>query len=183
MTEPLAPGLYGIMAEFAEPEPLLDAAHAAYRAGYRAMDAFTPYPVEGLSDAIGFRRNGVALLALLGGLGGGTLAFAMQAYCNVIDYPINVAGRPDFSWPAFVPVTFELTVLGAALSAAFGMLALNRLPRLWHPAFNLPEFARASRDRFFLCFQAKDGSLDPVRLRELLGPFQPLSIREVGYEE
>src|SRR4051812_18912656 len=120
--------IYGIMAEFENPEPLLQAAQAAYSAGFRDMDAFTPYPVEDLAETIGFRRERVALLSLLGGIGGGTLAFGMQWYCNVIDYPINIGGRPDFSWPAFIPVTFELTVLGAALSAAFGMLALNRLP-------------------------------------------------------
>jgi hypothetical protein len=174
--------VYGVMAEFENPEALLEATKAAYRAGYRTMDAYTPYPIEELSESIGFKREGVALIALLGGLGGGLLAFGMETYCNVFDYPINVGGRPDFSWPAFIPVTFELTVLGAALSAAFGMLALNRLPKLWHPVFDLPEFARASRDRFFLCIQSKDAIFDPVAIRALLGKFAPLTLREVPFE-
>ena len=154
---------YGILGEFEAPEPLIHAAEAAYASGYRQMDAFTPFPVEDLAEALGLRRERVALITLVGGLCGGTLAFTMQWYCNVIDYPINIGGRPDFSWPAFIPVTFELTVLGAALSAAFGMLALNRLPKPWHPVFNSPEFARASRDRFFICIHARDPHYDPEK--------------------
>ncbi|MEO5968485.1 MAG: DUF3341 domain-containing protein, partial [Bdellovibrionia bacterium] len=123
------------------------------------------------------------LLTLLGGLTGGTLAFAMQWYSNVIDYPINVGGRPHFSWPAFIPVTFELTVLGAALSAAFGMLALNRLPKLWHPAFNSKAFARASRDRFFLCIQATDPLFDSKKIQSLFLHLNPISLEEVKLDE
>lgn len=171
--------IYGIMAEFDGPERLVEAAGAAYASGFREMDAFTPYPVEELAEAIGFRRERVALITLFGGMAGGTFAFAMQWYCNVIDYPINVGGRPDFSWPAFLPVTFELTVLGAALSAAIGMLALNRLPKPWHPVFILPEFSRASRDRFFLCIQTKDPQFDREKIRSLLEGFSPVSLREV----
>jgi hypothetical protein len=174
---------YGIFIEFSAPEPLLRMARIARQGGYTRMDAYTPFPVEGLAEAIGFQDRRVQLLTLLGGVGLGLLAFAMQWYCNVIDYPLNVAGRPDFSWPAFVPVTFELTILGASLSAAFGMLALNRLPQLWHPAFNLPAFARASRDRFFLCIQARDPAYDPEKIRTLLADPAVLSMQEVGYED
>jgi hypothetical protein len=175
--------VYGLLVEFKEPERLIKAAQAARLAGVRQMDAFSPFPLEQLPDAIGFERENTALLCLLGGLGGGILAFGMQWYCNVIDYPINVAGRPFNSWPTFIPVTFELTVLGAALSAAFGMLALNKLPMLWHPVFNAPEFARASRDRFFLCVLAKDRFYEPEKLQEIFKEFSPLSFREVSYEE
>lgn len=175
--------VYGILAEFAEPEPLLAASRGVYAAGYRQLDAFTPFPVEGLADAIGFRTDRVALFTLLGGIAGGALAFAMQWYCNVVGYPIDIGGRPMFSWPAFIPVTFELTVLGAALTAAFAMLALNRLPKPWHPAFNLSSFARASRDRFFLCVLARDPLYNPDTLRELLSTFQPLSIQEAPLDD
>ena len=175
--------IYGIMAEFDEPEPLIQAAHAAYEAGFRSMDAYTPFPVEGLAEAIGFKQERVALLTLLGGLSGGTLAFVMQWYSNVVDYPINVGGRPLFSWQSFIPITFELTVLGAALSAAFGMLVLNGLPKLWHPSFNSSTFSRASRDRFFLCIQAKDPLFDVKKIHSLLLALHPLSLEEVKLEE
>lgn len=175
--------IYGIMLEFNEPEPLVQASQKAYQEGFRQMDAFTPFPVEGLANSLGFKRDSVALITLLGGLGGGVFAFLMQWYCNVIDYPINVAGRPDFSWPAFIPVTFELTVLGAALSAAFGMLALNRLPKPWHPVFNLKEFSRASQDRFFLCIQSKDPLFNSQKIFELFQGADLLSIQEVKLED
>ena len=177
-----AGGLYGVVAEFDNPESLIHAGKSVYREGFRKLDTFTPYPVEGVAQAIGFKRERVAFITLLGGIIGGALAFGMQWYSNVIDYPTNVGGRPDFSWPSFFPVTFELTVLGAALSAAFGMLAFNRLPRLWHPVFNVPGFERASRDRFFLFVNAKDPKFDLGQVRALLQRFQPLSLREVDLE-
>jgi hypothetical protein len=175
--------LYGIMLEFAEPEPLLAAAELAYSRGYRELDAFTPYAIEGLAEAIGFRKDHVSLVTLICGLSGGITAFGFQWYANVIDYPINTGGRPYFSWPAFIPITFELTILGAAFGAAIGMLAMNRLPKPWHPAFNLPEFSRASRDRFFLCIQAKDPQFEPAAVRELFADSRALSVREVELEE
>jgi hypothetical protein len=178
--------IYGIMVEFDEPEPLIQAAHVAYAAGFRSMDAYTPFPVEELDEALGFKKERVALITLLGGLSGGTVAFVMQWYSNVISYPINVGGRPFFSWQAFIPVTFELTVLGAALSAVFGMLFLNRLPKLWHPTFNSNRFYRASLDRFFLCIQAKD-PLFPLfnieKIHSLFFHLNPLSLEEVKLDE
>lgn len=171
------------MAEFETPEDLVKAASAAYSFGYRRIEAFSPFPVEELAEAIGFHHDSVALITLIGGTTGGVLAFLMQWYANVIDYPINVAGHPYFSWPAFIPVTFELTVLGAALSAAFGMLALNRLPKPWHPVFNSMEFSRASRDRFFLCIKASDPLFNSPQIQQLLGGYQLLSLKEVKIEE
>ncbi len=134
---------YGLFAEFAEPESLLVAASKTREAGYQKVEAYTPYPVEGLYRVLGFKKNRVALITLIGGLVSGSLGYFMQWYANVVDYPLDIGGRPDNSWPAFIPITFELTVLGAALSAAFGMLALNRLPRPHHPAFNARAFSRA----------------------------------------
>lgn len=148
--------LYGMMAEFAEPEQLLRAARAAYNAGYRKMDAYSPYAVEGVSEAIGFHKTRVPLIVLLGGICGALTAYGMEWYSAVIDYPLNVGGRPLHSWPAFIPITFELTVLFAAIAGTLGMIFLNGLPRPYHPVFNAPEFKLASQTRFFLCIEAAD---------------------------
>jgi hypothetical protein len=174
---------YGWLVEFKNPEPLVKAAHVLFSFGIRHMDAFTPYPLEDLPEAIGFTHENVGLFALLGGIGGGVFAFAMQTYANVIDYPLNVGGRPYYSWPAFIPVTFELMVLGAALSAAFGMLALNKLPTLWHPLFNSEQFLRASKDRFFLCLKSRDPKFELQKIQAILGELEPLSMTEVIFEE
>ena len=160
--------MYGLMAEFETAEELLAAAWSVREEGYDHLDAYTPFPVEGLADAIGFSRNRVPIAVLGGGILGGGLAYFMQWYINVIDYPINVGGRPYHSWPAFIPVTFELTILFAAFGALIGMLALNRLPKLYHPVFNAPHFDRASQDRFFLCIEAEDPQFDRERTRQLL---------------
>jgi hypothetical protein len=155
-----ARGIYGLMAEFEAPEDLLRAARRAYEEGYRHMDAYTPFPVEGLAEAIGFRRNAVPFLVLIGGIIGCAGGFLLQYWASAIAYPLNVGGRPYLSWPSFIPVTFEMTVLVAALAAVLGMLALNRLPEPYHPVFNVPRFAFASRDRFFLCIEATDPKFD-----------------------
>jgi hypothetical protein len=156
------------MAQFDRPQQVVEAARHAWSAGYRRMDAFTPFPIEELSESIGFHHTRLPLLVLLGGIGGGVAGFLLQYWVATIAYPLNVGGRPLNSWPAWVPVTFEMTILGAALTAVLGMLALNGLPRPHHPVFNAPEFELASRDRFFLCIEAADPLYDPVETRRLL---------------
>ena len=148
--------IYGVMGEFATPEELIHAVEKTREAGYRRIDAYTPFPVEGLSEALGLKRNLVPFVTLLGGLAGGVGGFFFQYWVAAITYPQNIGGRPLNSWPAFIPVTFELTVLGAALSAVFGMLALNSLPQPHHPVFNVHRFTHASSDRFFVCIEARD---------------------------
>jgi hypothetical protein len=175
--------VHGLMFEFDNPETLIAAAELARKSGYRDLDAYTPFPIEGLTEALGFRKDHVALITLLGGLTGCLGGFFMQWYANVVDYPLNIAGRPYNSWPAFIPITFELTVLGASLAAAIGMIALNRLPEPWHPVFNHPEFFRASTDRFFLCIRATDPRFDDQRIRGEMSSAQAISVREVDDED
>lgn len=149
---------YGVVGEFSSPKELKAAARKLREAGFTKLDAYVPFPVEGLSEALGlgFWDNLVPQLTLLGGLGGGLTGFFFQLWVNMAAYPLNVGGRPLNSWPAFIPVTFELTVLGASTFAVFGMLALNGLPQPYHPIFNAPRFERASTDGFFLCIEATD---------------------------
>src|ERR687892_2594970 len=160
--------IYGLMAEFAAPETLLEAAHRSFAEGYRRMDAYSPFPIDGLAEAIGFHKTRIPLIVLLGGLVGCVGGFYLQYWASVIDYPLNIGGRPLNSWPAFIPVTFELTILVAALSAVLGLLALNRLPMPYHPVFNVPAFALASRHRFFLCIEAQDVKFDVDATRRFL---------------
>lgn len=170
---------YGLMAEFDDPASLLAATRHAYQDGYRKMDAYSPFPVEGLAEALGARRKAVPLIVLLGGLVGCFGGFFMQYYIAAIYFPLNIGGRPLNSWPAFIPVTFELTVLVAALSAVFGLLALNGLPMPYHPTFNVPRFKFASRDRFFLCIEAADPKFDRERTREYLLRLEAREVNEV----
>ncbi len=173
-------GLHGIMAEFEQPEQLLEAARRTYAAGYRKMDAYSPMPIEGLADAIGFTRNWVSVVVLVGGLAGCVGGFGLLWWIAMIAYPHNVGGRPFNSWPAFIPVTFECTVLLAALSAVIGMLMMNKLPMPYHPVFNVPEFSRrASIDRFFLCIEADDPMFDRARTRAFLQELNPEEVAEV----
>jgi len=171
--------IYGLMAEFATPEQLLHAAHQTHDAGYRRIDAFAPFPIEGLAHAVGFHRTRLPLLVLLAGMAGAASGFGLQYYAAVISYPVNVGGRPLNSWPAFVPVTFEVTILFAAAAAVFGMLALNGLPTPYHPVFNVPRFALASRDRFFLCITARDAMFDLELTRRFLLTLNPREVTEI----
>jgi Protein of unknown function (DUF3341) len=160
--------IYGLMAEFANPEALFAAARRARAEGYRRIDAYSPFPIEGLAEAIGFHKTWLPLIVLIGGIIGCIGGFYLQYWVSVIDYPINVGGRPLNSWPSFIPVTFELTVLVAALSAVLGLLALNGLPMLYHPVFNVERFELASRNRFFLCIEATDPKFDREATRGFL---------------
>ncbi|HXL80506.1 MAG TPA: DUF3341 domain-containing protein [Pyrinomonadaceae bacterium] len=152
----VAPTLYGIMGEFNNPSDLVMAARRTYEAGYRRINGYSPYPIEELSEAIGFTRTSLPLIVLIGGILGGLGGFFMQYWMEVINYPLNVGGKPYNSWPAFIPITFECTVLLAAFAAVLGMLVLNKLPQPYHPVFNAPNFALATRDRFFLVIEAND---------------------------
>lgn len=173
------PSLYGLMAEFENPEDLLAAAHRAREEGYRRMDAFTPFPVHGLAEAIGFHRTGVPLIVLIGGIIGCVGGFLLQYYISVIAYPLNVGGRPLNSWPAFLPVTFEMAILVAALSAVVGMLVLNGLPMPYHPVFNVPRFRLATRSEFFLCIEATDAKFDREATKRFLESLDPRGVYEV----
>jgi hypothetical protein len=162
------PAVYGVLAEFATAENLTHAAREVHAAGYRRVEAYSPHPVEGVADALGFRRTRLPFIVLLGGLFGGLAGYALQWWTMVYDYPMNIGGRPLHSWPAFIPVTFELTILGASLAAVLGMLALNGLPQPYHPLFNVTEFSLASQNRFFLCIEATDKRFDTGTATKLL---------------
>jgi hypothetical protein len=164
--------LYGVMAEFDNPTDLVAAARETYEAGYRRINGYSPFPIEELSEAIGFTKSSLPLIVLIGGILGGLGGFFMQYWMEVIDYPVNVGGKPPNSWPAFIPITFEMTVLCAAFAAVLGMLALNKLPQPYHPVFNAPNFALATRDRFFLVIEANDPKFkheDVVQFMRQLG--------------
>ena len=171
--------IYGLMAEFEDVNEAIVAARRTYAEGYRKIDAYAPFPVEELSEAIGFHRNGVALVCLVGGLLGCTGAYLLQWWINTISYPVNIGGRPFHSWPSFIVVTFEMTILFSGLSAVFGMLALNGLPMPYHPNFNVERFARASKDRFFLVIFSSDKKYDAAGTRAFLEGLNPLSVEEV----
>lgn len=171
--------LYGILAEFATPDSLLEAGRSAYAAGYRRMDGYSPLPIEGLSEALGFHQTKLPYVVLIGGITGAIAGFGLQYWTSVIDYPLNVGGRPYNSWPAFVPVTFETTILFAALTAVLGMLAMNGLPTPYHPVFNVPRFALATRNRFFLCIEARDRNFDRQKTAEFLKSLGALEVTEV----
>ena len=180
MAAPKHPLVYGLMAEFEDPNRLVAAAHRAREAGYRRMDAYSPLPIEELHEAIGFHDKKLPMIVLIGGLVGCLAGYLLQYWVSTMAYPLNVGGKPLNSWPAFIPVTFECTILGAALSAVLGMLGLNGLPQPYHPVFNVARFALASRNRFFLCIEARDRKFDLEETRRFLETLEPKEVAVVA---
>ncbi|MGA3261064.1 MAG: DUF3341 domain-containing protein [Bryobacteraceae bacterium] len=168
------------MAEFDNPSALVSAARAARAKGYRKLDAYSPFPIEELTDALHLHKNKLPLIVLAGGVIGGLTGFFLQYWIAVIYFPINIAGRPLNSWPSFIIITFELTILFASLSAVLGMMALCGLPMPYHPVFNVPRFSAASRNRFFLCIEAADPLFDPAQTSQFLGTLEPTEVSEVA---
>jgi hypothetical protein len=175
------PEIYGVMAEFDNPTALVSAARAARDKGFRKLDAYTPFPIEELTEALHLHHNKLPFIVLLGGLTGGALGYLLQYYVTVINFPINVAGRPLHSWPSYIVITFEMTILLASLSAVLGLLALCGLPMPYHPTFNVPRFALASRNRFFLCIEATDPLFDRKKTSEFLETLEPREVSEVAH--
>ena len=181
MSEPLRkPGIWGLMAEFDQPAELVRACRAAREAGYRRMDAYTPFPMEAVFEALGLHRNAMPFIVLCGGILGCVGGLSLCYWVSVVAYPLNVGGRPFFSLPAFIPVTFECTILVAALSAVLGMLGLNGLPMPYHPVFNVERFALASRSRFFLVIESKDKRFRFEDTREFLVTLNPREVSTVA---
>ena len=175
-------GTYGLLAEFNTPSELVHATQQARRAGYRRMECYTPYPVEEAAEALHFHKNRVPLVCLLGGLAGLITAFLMETWIAVWAYPLNIAGRPLFSWPAFIIPAYEWTILFSGLAAFFGMIMLNGLPQLYHPVFNAANFRDgATTDKFFLCLEAHDPKFSLAESRAFLEQFSPVSVVEVDH--
>ena len=175
-----SPATYGLMAEFETPNALVAATHRARLEGYRRMDAYSPFPIEELHEALGAHHTRLPLIVLIGGLCGCIGGYGLQYWSSVMAYPLNIGGKPLHSWPAFIPVTFECTILAAALSCVLGMLALNGLPMPYHPVFNVPRFALASRNRFFLCIEAGDPRFDLEHTRGFLESLGPREVSTVA---
>jgi Protein of unknown function (DUF3341) len=173
--------IYGLMAEFNDPNALVAATRRAREEGYRRLDAYTPYPIEELSEVLHLHHNKLPMIVLIGGLLGATLGYVMQYYIAVINYPTNIGGRPLHSWPAFIVVTFEMTILCASFAAFLGMLALNGLPMPYHPVFNVERFALATRSRFFLCIEATDPKFDREKTAEFLEGLDAREVSEVAH--
>jgi len=176
----MAPPVYGLMAEFEDPNTLVAAAAQARDAGYRRMDAYSPFPIEELHDALGEHHSTLPLIVLIGGIVGCIGGYLLQYWAASMAYPLNIGGKPLNAWPMFIPVTFECTILGAALSAVLGMLALNGLPMPYHPVFNIPRFALATRNKFFLCIEARDPQFDLEKTRGFLETLGPREVTTVA---
>ncbi len=181
MTDAPINPLFGVMAEFDNPTDLLKATEKAYASGYRRMDAYTPYPIEEVAEALGFHKTRVPLIVLVGAILGGLSGYLLQYWISAVSYPINVGGRPYQSWPAFIIVTFEMTILFGGISAVVGMLGLNGLPMPYHPVFNNPRFTAASRDRFFLCIEAADPKFDREGTVSFLSGMNAVDVAEVTH--
>jgi hypothetical protein len=173
--------LYGLMAEFEHPEDVVAAAAHAREAGYRKMDAYTPMPVHGLDEALGLKPTKLPWVVLGGAIVGCVGGFSLLYWISVIAYPLNIGGKPLNSWPAFIPITFETTVLCAAFAAVLGMLAMNGLPTPYHPVFNAPRFKLATRNRFFLCIEARDPLFDREKTRAFLESQHARGVEEVEH--
>jgi hypothetical protein len=176
----IKPGSYGVMAEFESPSTLVNAARAATDHGFKKLDVYTPFPIEELSDILHLHNNRLPLIVLLGAIAGGLLGYLLQYFVTVIYFPINIGGRPLHSWPSYIIITFELTILLGCLSAVLGMLALCRLPMPHHPVFNVPKFESVSRDRFFLCIEAADPLFDVVATYDFLTALEAREVTEVA---
>ena len=178
-TETHEPKFHGAMAAFDDGDALLAAADRAREAGYTRMDAYSPFPIEGLNEALGHKHTKLSMIVLAGAIIGGLSGFMMQYWMEAIDYPKNIGGRPLVSWPAFIPATFEMTILLGAFSAVLGMLALNGLPQPYHPVFNVPQFRRASRDGFFLVIESDDPKFDQEGTKGFLQTLNPIGVYDV----
>lgn len=176
------PGIYGLLAEFEDTPSLVAAAAEVRRRGYVRVDGYTPFPVEGLAEALGMQRTRMPYVVLLGALIGGLAGFALQYWISVVEYPLNIGGRPLNSWPSFIPVTFEMTILGGALFAVLGMLGLNGLPRPHHPLFAIEDFARTTTDRYFLCIEAQDAQFHETSTRQVLEELGAIKVWDVPAE-
>lgn len=172
--------LYGLMAEFDTTDEIVHAARKAYEAGYRKMDGYSPFPIEELSEAVGFHSTKLPYIIFAGAMTGMTFGYSMQYFIAAVDYPLNIGGRPFNSWVSFIPVTFECTILFAAFSAVIGMLALNGLPMHYHPVFNVPRFSLASQNKFFLCIESADAKFDKEKTAEFLKSLHPREVTEVA---
>lgn len=175
------PDTYGVMAAFDDAKTLVAATRAARAAGYTQIEAYSPFPIEGLSEAIGFTNTRLPALVLGGGIIGGLSGFGMQYFAQAIHYPLNIGGKPLNSWPAWIPITFEMTILFATLAAVFGMMALNGLPQPYHPVFNVSRFSAASRDQFFLCIESADPKFAREDARRFLESLRPLEVSDVPW--
>ncbi len=173
------PGMYGLMAEFDSPQALLDAATKVGAAGYTKTDAYSPFPIHGIDDALGIKERLVAPIVFVAGLAGMLGGYGLEYWTQVIDYPMDIGGRPYHAWVNFIPPAFETTILFAAFGAVFGMLALNGLPEPYHPVFNAPRFDMATHDKFFLAIEADDPQFDAVRTREFLQGLHPREVVDV----
>jgi len=175
------PATYGLMAEFATPDALIEAARQVTTAGYTKVDAYTPYPIEAVSEALALPRSLVPKIVLAGGLLGGFGGYMLQYWSQLIVYPMNIGGRPFHSWPSFIVPTFECTILGASLAAVLGMILLNGLPQPYHPVFNVPRFALASRDRYFLVIESRDPKFHPDATRRFLTNLNASEVSDVAH--
>lgn len=171
--------IYGVMAEFETSKDVLEAARRARDAGYREIDAYSPFAVEGLSEAIGFPRTLLPVITLIGGLIGCSGGFFLQYFPNVLGFPLDIGGKPFDSWPSFIPITFELTILFAGIFSVVGLIWLNKLPTPYHPVFNVPRFERASQDRFFLCIKSKDPRFELESVKRFFEELDPYEVNVV----